>query len=71
MTYTMTFTGATLPDDPYVEFDYGDGTTSGELPFTNPLNHNYHYAGCGHYTTTIRFFNLASQVERKIQVYIL
>ena len=64
----MTFSGGTLPSDPYVQFNYGDGWTSGPLTFTNPLIHSYQYPVPGLYTTEVIFFNLAKEIKRKLQV---
>lgn len=69
MNYLFNYYGAPLPDaSTIIEYDYGDGTQSGPVAFSNSHSHSYTYATHGHYVTTITVYNDASSSTRKITV---
>ena len=66
--YMMSYTGAPLPDQAWIIYDYGDGTVTAPVAFNPTHSHSYAYATHGHYVTTITLYNDASESTRQIAV---
>ncbi|KAL3876324.1 hypothetical protein ACJMK2_034186 [Sinanodonta woodiana] len=68
MNYVVTYIGlkTNLPDNPYAQFSYGDGTVSAPISLASLVNqgdslpHTHTYSQDGDYVTTVTIFNAAS-----------